>query len=72
MSSIHDKSTTQKHILTSLCDDQWSNTTCCGYMIFTCENLGYSKEQIKLLLNSMDTIFNNKTVEQAKQKYYSF
>jgi len=60
----------QKNILRYLCDEHWSNAACCGYMIFACENLGYSKEQINHLLSSMQDVFNQKTIKQAKQRFY--
>lgn len=59
-----------KDILNYLCDEQWSNAACCGYLIFACENLGYNEEQIRQLLKATEDIFNIKTVGQAKQKYY--
>jgi len=61
---------TQNEVLSYLCDEQWSNAACCGYLIFACENLGYSSAQTDNILNSMQDVFNRKTVEQAKQKYY--
>lgn len=72
MSTLCEKNMTQKDILNLLCDEQWSNAACCGYVILACENLGYNKEKIRLLLNSMDNEFSRKTVDQAKTKYYNY
>jgi|GEM_PF-1424578 len=72
MSAIGKQNITQKDILDYLCDEQWSNAACCGYVILACENLGYNKKQIEHLINSMQDAFNLKTVEQAKQKYHKY
>ena len=70
--SILRETNSAKEIINHLCDDQWSNAACCDYAILTCENLGYPKEQIKLILRAMEDVFNNKTLEQSKQKYYRY
>ena len=61
-----------KEILRRLCDEQWSNDACCGYIILACENLGYPEDQIRVLLNSTDDMFDIKTIEQAKRKFYDY
>ena len=63
-------SITKEDILSYMSNEQWSNAACCGYMIMACENIGYSKAQIETLLDSMQNMFNQKTVEQAEKKYY--
>ena len=62
----------EKDVLRLLCDEQWSNAACCGYLVFACEGLGYSKEQADTLLTAIQEAFNRKTVDQAKKKYYDF
>ena len=58
--------------LKEICNEQWSNAACCGYVIYACENLGYNKNQIKSLINSMQDAFERKDLEQAKRKYQKF
>jgi len=62
----------EKDVLRLLCDDQWSNAACCGYLIYACEGLGCTKEQTDTLLALMQDAFNRKTLDQAKTKYYDF
>jgi hypothetical protein len=35
-----------------LCDEQWSNMACCGYLVIACEKLSYSREQTQALLKT--------------------
>ena len=72
MSILCEKDMSQKDMLHYLCDEQWSNAACSGYLIFTCEYLGYSEKQIGNLLNSMQDTFGNRTIEQAKKKFYNY
>ena len=62
----------EKDVLRLLCDEQWSNAACCGYLIYACEKLGYNNAQIDSLLISIEEAFNRKAVDQAKKKYYDF
>ena len=62
----------EKDILRLLCDEQWSNAACCGYLILACKQLGYDQTQIELLLNSLQYAFDRRTVDQAKKAYYEY
>ena len=72
MISICEKDIPNKEVLHFLCNEQWSNAACCGYLIFACEKQGFDKEKINMLLNSMQDVFDRKTVEQAKQKFCDY
>jgi hypothetical protein len=72
MSTDDKSSINQRDILRLLCDEQWSNAACCGYLIIACETLGYSHEKADLLLNAMKNAFNQHSVEQAKSKYIKY
>lgn len=56
-------------ILRLLCDEQWSNNACCGYVLIACRTLGYSEKQINELLSALNDAFGNFSVERAKEKY---
>lgn len=52
-----------------LCDETWSNSACCGYVLFAAKSLGYSKEQKDELITAVNDAFGNYSVEEAKRKY---
>ncbi|MDP4093953.1 MAG: RuvA C-terminal domain-containing protein [Bacillota bacterium] len=52
-----------------LCDEPWSNSACCGYVMFAAKSLGYSKEQIRELISALNAAFGNHTVEEVKHNY---
>lgn len=58
-----------RNIMVLLCSDIWSNSACCGYVLFAAKSLGYSKEQISELISSINDAFGNHSVEEAKRKY---
>lgn len=70
--TILEKTSNDKVTFNQLINEQWSNAACVGYMIYACEKVGYSYEQINTLLKYLNDSFNQKTLEQAKQKYYDF
>jgi hypothetical protein len=50
-------------------DGDWSNNACLGYAILGAQRLGYSEEQIKQLVRSINGQFDSKSVEEAKEVY---
>ena len=52
--------------------NQWSNAACMGYVIKACKSLDYSTEEISTLLEMLNTLFSNFTVEEAEKEYRSF
>lgn len=57
-----------RNIMALLCSETWSNSACCGYVLFAAKSLGYSKEQINELISSINDAFENHSVEEAKRK----
>lgn len=57
-------------VLKELCDESWSNTACLGYVLIACDILGYSVENKKQLLSTIEDAFKNYTVASANKKYY--
>lgn len=72
MTQLHEEIVSNDKILQLLYDEQWSNAACSGYLILACEKEGYSREQTKKLLMLIEDAFAQKTIEQAKKKYYDF
>lgn len=66
----------QKHLPVNLvqllCEEQWSNNACCGYVLIACKALGYSEKQINELLSALNDAFSNYSVECAKEKYLNY
>ncbi len=58
-----------KNLIQLICEEQWSNAACCGYMRIACKILDYSEKQTEELLSAMQIAFGNYTVEYAKKKY---
>ena len=52
-----------------LCDESWSNSACCGYVLFAAKSLDYSKEQIGELISALNAAFGNHSVGEAIRKY---
>lgn len=50
--------------------DIWSNAACCGYVLLACKNLGYTKQESRSLLESVNATFGNYTIQQAEKEYY--
>lgn len=57
-------------ILPKLCEEQWSNEACLGYVILACVILGYSSEEKYRLISTVEETFGNYTVSQAKKIFY--
>ncbi|MDO4300080.1 MAG: hypothetical protein Q4D26_01670 [Clostridia bacterium] len=57
-------------ILQKLCEEQWSNEACLGYVILACNILGYSSDEKFRLISTVEETFGNYTVLQAKKKFY--
>jgi hypothetical protein len=55
-----------------LCNDQWSNASCCGYLIKACETLHYSQAETDKLLSAMEATFEQYSIEQAKNIYMKY
>jgi len=72
MTLFHEENFSGEKMLQLLCDEQWSNAACSGYLILACEKEGYTRVQTKKLLKYMEDAFSQKTIEQAKKKYYDF
>ena len=49
-----------------LCNNSFDNNACKGYIIRALEDLGYSREQIKKVVNNLSYQFDELTIEQAK------
>ncbi len=49
--------------------EMWSNQACLGYAIAAMERKGYTAEQIKEVVRSMQFVFDNKSIEQAAEIY---
>ena len=60
------------NIVNFLCEEQWSNNACCGYVLIACKTLGYSEKQIDQLLSALNDTFGNFSVECAKEKYMNY
>lgn len=55
-----------------LCEEQWSNSACCGYVLIACKELGYSEKKIDELLSALNDTFGNYSVECAKKKFMNY
>ena len=49
-----------------LTSGQWSNV---GYVIKACKSLDYSDKEISELLQALNTMFSNFTLEEAEEEY---
>jgi len=45
----------------------WSNKACKGYCIAAMQGAGYSREQIREVLEEMTALFEDMSVEEAKE-----
>ena len=52
--------------------NQWSNAACMGYVIKACKYLDYSVVEISRLLEMLNTMFSNFTVEEAAEEYRNY
>ncbi|KGP78301.1 MULTISPECIES: hypothetical protein [Paenibacillus] len=50
-------------------DGQWDNEACLGYAILGAKRLGYSSEQIKLLVKAINGEFDVISVGEARKEY---
>lgn len=50
--------------------DTWSNAACCGYVLLACKRLGYNKQESRNLLEAVNAMFENYTIQQAEKVYY--
>ena len=50
--------------------DEWSNAACCGYVLWACKNLAYTKQEIQKLLTELNLAFSNYTLQEAETRYY--
>ncbi len=55
-----------------LSGDGWSNAACKGYVIRACRALSYTDEQTAALLEMLDGIFSNYTVDEAEETYREY
>ena len=55
-----------------LTSEQWSNVACMGYVIKACKSLDYSDKEISELLQALNTMFSNFTLEEAEKEYRSY
>lgn len=53
-------------------DGTWSNDACRGYMIAALQDCGQSREGIQQALSCLHEVFDQITVEEAKQLWYDF
>lgn len=72
MTSYVKKEADNSDILRLLCNEQWSNAACCGYLIKACETLDYSREQINALLIAMKAAFEQFSTDKAKDVYIRY
>lgn len=49
--------------------DPWDNDACLGYVISALENLGYTPEQIALVVMELREIFDWLTVDDAERLF---
>ena len=57
---------------TLLTSGQWSNAACMGYVIKACKSLDYSEKEISALLQALNMMFSNFTLEEAEKEYRSY
>jgi len=50
-------------------ESEWNNNACLGYVIIGAEKLGYSKDQIKKLVGTINSSFDWKSIDEAKETY---
>ena len=58
--------------LSLLNSNQLSNAACLGYVIKACKALDYSEKEISELLETLNTMFSNFTIEQAEEEYRDY
>ena len=49
--------------------DEWDNETCKGYMILAMKKAGFRREDVQKALESLRWIFDDTTLELAKEEY---
>lgn len=63
-----------KQTLSSLSEvlknDMWSNAACSGYVILACKNLRYTKAESKKILEALDVVFSNYTLQEAEKRFF--
>lgn len=52
--------------------NQWSNAACVGYVIKACKALDYSSEEISALVEALNAMFSNFTLEDAEKEYREY
>ena len=55
-----------------LTSGQWSNAACMGYVIKACKSLDYSDKEISALLQALNMMFSNFTLDEAEEEYRSY
>lgn len=55
-----------------LLEGGWSNAACKGYVIKACRALRYTKEQTDDLLEMLDCMFSNYSVNEAEETYREY
>ena len=55
-----------------LTSGQWSNVACMGYVIKACKSLDYSEKEISALLQALNMMFSNFTLDEAEEEYRSY
>lgn len=48
---------------------QWSNEACKGYLIMAMRDCGFGDNQINEVLEELDSVFDENTIEMAIEKY---
>lgn len=49
--------------------NEWSNEACKGYLIIAMRECGFADNQIKEVLEELDSTFDEITIEMAIKKY---
>ena len=55
-----------------LTSGQWSSAACMGYVIKACKSLEYSDKEISELLQALNMMFSNFTLDEAEEEYRSY
>lgn len=49
--------------------EEWSNNAALGYALLAANQIGYSEDEKKILVRTMYRIFDEKSVDEAKDIY---
>lgn len=56
-------------VLQMLCEEQWSNSACSGYAILAGQKLRFTQSQIDDFMTALKLVYEQFTVDEAKQIY---